>query len=550
MENLQLLLLSNTKPECLWRLARRIERTVPQAKISAIVHQPSRQPGCTPPRREGWLRTGVRQLGHLLLRWAHACPANPNGAAKFTVNNLVEECQRAHWPVLISEDFQSAEVLAFVRRQAPDLGLIVGSPRVDSTLLAVPHRGSLRIHTGAVDSEGKEIPAARGELSEGRREVRVAVELVADGSTASPIAAINIPAEPYDTPAGLTLKRDLVANDLLVRTVASFATGTAAQAMEQVNMWVRKMYPRYFMRTSGAQPASSRSGTPQWRNRPVWKLCIQTFLLFSPYVILRNWYRRLRGRFPIIIFYHHLVSDRPHPMGIPTEIFWRAVQFLQKHYRVVSLAEAIQLLRSGPIKTPTVVLTFDDGYEDNFMGLRAVAEETGIPITVFVCTQVVEERREFEHDRVNGERGFLPMSWDQTRYWSDQGVEIGSHTRSHFDCGASNQAALEEEIVGSREDLERHLGKPTRFLAFPCGKAENMSPMAIRLARSSYECCFSTLGGENFPGDTDAGQPLGRKGLPADLWELELSLQSVFELVRRAKRGADLREKRASPAFS
>ena len=55
--------------------------------------------------------------------------------------------------------------------------------------------------------------------------------------------------------------------------------------------------------------------------------------------------------------------------------FLRQVNYLLRHYRVVSLSEGVELVRTGAVKVPTVAITFDDGYADNFVNLRAVSEE-------------------------------------------------------------------------------------------------------------------------------------------------------------------------------
>src|SRR5262249_43988045 len=205
-----------------------------------------------------------------------------------------------------------------------------------------------------------------------------------------------------------------------------------------------------------------------------------------PTVLARNWYRRLRGRYPVLILAHHLISDRPHRMGMSTDQFWRHACFLQKHYTIAGLSEATRLLQAGRLTLPAVVLTFDDGYSDNFLNLRAVTEELGIPVAMFIALQALDLQREFEHDSEKGTQGFLPLTWDQVRYWQARGGEFGSHTLTHMNCGCTDQAVLQDEIVGSKRSLEKHLGRPVDLFAFPFGKVENISPHAAALAPPSY----------------------------------------------------------------
>ncbi len=267
------------------------------------------------------------------------------------------------------------------------------------------------------------------------------------------------------------------------------------------------------------------------RCRPAWKLFIETLLLCSPLVVARNWHRRWRGRYPLLILTHHLVTDRIHRMGISTEIFWHQVRFLQRHYRIVSLSEGIELLRSGEVKVPCVALTFDDGYGDNFVSLRAVAEETAIPVALFLATQPIENHQEFQHDVVRGISGFFPLTWHQVRYWNVTGGEFGSHTHTHFDCGYADRKRLEAEIIGSKNILESYLTERVRFFAFPFGGRSNISSKAMQLAAFTYPHVLSNFGGENLPDTGRSKGHLFRKNFYSNLWELELELQSVFDLV-------------------
>ena len=249
-----------------------------------------------------------------------------------------------------------------------------------------------------------------------------------------------------------------------------------------------------------------------------------------PGVTIRNWQRRRKGSFPVVILFHHLVSDRPHRMGISTEHFLKHVEFLQKYYDVVSLTDAIEMLRTNNVKAPTVVLTFDDGYGDNFINLRAVVEHTGVPVTLFVSTDHILNGTEFQHDIDARLHGFQPLTWDQLRQLHKQGLEIGSHTRTHFNCGSDNRANLHTEIVGSKEDLELHLGTPIEYFSFPFGLPENISDEALKIATRAYPHVFSAFGGCNTAVDPVGEiKHLKRVCHSTHLWSLELQIQGVLE---------------------
>jgi peptidoglycan/xylan/chitin deacetylase (PgdA/CDA1 family) len=271
-------------------------------------------------------------------------------------------------------------------------------------------------------------------------------------------------------------------------------------------------------RRTAYRPAASRSLT---------KMLLKT-VAAVPSRTVRNWKRRLQGNFPVTILFHHLVSDRPHLLGMSTEHFLKHVRFLQQHYQIVSLQQAIEMLRTNQVTNPTVVLTFDDGYRENFINLRAVVEETGVPVTLFVSSDYVTRQAEFQHDIENGARGFFPLTWSQLLQLQTCGIELGSHTRTHFDCGSHDITRLQDEIAGSKRELESHLGRSIDFFSFPFGLPENISPEAAKIAARTYPYTFSAFGGEN-PATTPGRNHLKRWCHPSRLWDLELQIQGVLE---------------------
>jgi len=516
-------------------MANRITREVPGAEICGVVQLPVQQlplaqqliiNGGAPPsffsprvlsNAKVWFHSVVERLAHWALWWVHGCPPCRNDVKKSTIETLTEECARAGWPFLLAADANDADVSDFVRRQSVDLAVVLGELPLGRELLLIPRRGAIQA------SQSEEVEP---------KGLQIRVEhLARDVETPSAIASLTIPPQFYDGLLALTLKADLITDDLLVQAAKSLRAGDTIQASTEITDWMHKILSPYLTQFEHTSVNGVQKDLICRRCRPTWKLFIETLLLCSPLVVARNWHRRWRGRYPLLILTHHLVTDRIHRMGISTEMFWHQIRFLQRHYRIVGLSEGIELLRSGEMRVPCVALTFDDGYGDNFVSLRAVAEETAIPVALFLATQPIENHREFQHDLVRGTSGFFPLTWEQVRYWNLRGGEFGSHTHTHFDCGYADRKRLEAEIIGSKNTLETHLTKPVRFFAFPFGGQRNISSEAMQLAVFTYHHVLSDFGGENLPGIGRSNGHLFRKNFYSNLWELELELQSVFDLV-------------------
>jgi peptidoglycan/xylan/chitin deacetylase (PgdA/CDA1 family) len=521
-------------------MANRIIREVPGTEICGIIQQPvERLPlaqqliinGGTHPafpssrvlsKAKVWFCSSAERLTHWAFWCIHGCPPR-NASTKFTAETLAEECMRVGWPFLLAADAQDAKVLEFFRKGRVDLVIMLGELPLNPELLFIPRRGTAR--------------ASQSEVAE-TKGFHIRVEHLSRGAqTPLVIASLMLPLQLYDGLLALTLKADLITDDLLVQTAKNLQTGDTTNLSKETKDWIDRILSPYLNQVEPASVKNVQRAPIRQRCRAVWKLCIETLLLGWPAIVVRNWYRSWRGLFPVVIVAHHLVTDRIHRMGVSTETFWRQVRFLQRHYRIVSLSESIELLHSGVAEMPCVALTFDDGYGDNFVNLRAVAEETGIPVALFVATQSVEKHQGFQHDLAKGIRGFFPLTWEQIRYWSRSGGgEFGSHTQTHFDCGSTDRKKLEEEIVGSKNLMEHRLEEPVRFFAFPFGDRCNVSSEAMQLAASSYPHVLTDFGGENLPGRGVNRKHLLRKNAYLDLWELILELQSVFDLIAAIRR--------------
>ena len=543
----RVIIFSGEAPQAVARIASRVHMEVPEAQVCGILHR--RHPANTSaelgfahvgeprgnsgkksvePRSLGWLSGALREYGAFLLRIAHACPPNPNGSEVFDLEELSRHCDALGCSLLNTEGKALAQCLRFVRNLRADLGVILGSSESWGELLEIPRLGSIGACGPGGSEEGANLSRAAEKLCDDHDVVTIALYARATNQQfLLPAYEAEFPLAADFTAKSLALKRDLVAADLVVRAVGDFSRNAVAHRCPDATPPHRGS-GRCEVRLDPEDIPILPQTSQVRRGRPVWKLMLRT-ILWAPWVVVRNWTRRLRGRFPVVILFFHLVSDRPHRLGISTEQFLRRVDFLRKFYRVVSLREAVKLLESGKVGTPTVVLTFDDGYGENFINLRAVAERTRIPVTLFVSTEHVTTKLPFQHDVRRGQSGFVPLSWEQVISLARSGFEIGSHTRSHFDCGASDKTALESEIVGSKNDLERRLGTPVEYFSFPWGYPQNMSPEAIEVARKTYAYILSAHGGVNFPSSRDRIWHLRRCGSPPSLWELELTCQSILD---------------------
>jgi peptidoglycan/xylan/chitin deacetylase (PgdA/CDA1 family) len=101
--------------------------------------------------------------------------------------------------------------------------------------------------------------------------------------------------------------------------------------------------------------------------------------------------RWVKARFlggAMILGYHRIASveSDEYEVCISPEHFAQQMEMLSKYARPVSLFKLVQHMKDGKIPHHSVVVTFDDGYADNFYQAKPILEKHGVPATIFVCT--------------------------------------------------------------------------------------------------------------------------------------------------------------------
>ena len=112
----------------------------------------------------------------------------------------------------------------------------------------------------------------------------------------------------------------------------------------------------------------------------------------------------------------------------------------------------------------SIMLSFDDGYRDNYTTLFPILEARRLPAVIFLVVGQVGRRNSWD---IGGELAGEPLlDWEHIEEMSAAGVVFGSHGMTHADLCATNEADLEYEVRESKRVLEEKLGKPVEPSTF------------------------------------------------------------------------------------
>ncbi|MBI5150335.1 MAG: polysaccharide deacetylase family protein [Candidatus Omnitrophica bacterium] len=194
-----------------------------------------------------------------------------------------------------------------------------------------------------------------------------------------------------------------------------------------------------------------------------------------------------RGYAVPIMMYHHVSPDNVSQSDTvsPRRFEWHMAYLKANHFNVLSLSDLVRAVRERKsLPRKSVVITFDDGYQDNYTHAFPVLKKYHFPATMFVISDVINTP------------GFLTTA--QIREMAAWGIEIGSHTRTHPYLPETPEGRLADEIAGSKRKLEEDLGIRVVHFCYPSGGFNEEIKDIVR--RSGYESASTTNRGDDRSG--------------------------------------------------
>jgi peptidoglycan/xylan/chitin deacetylase (PgdA/CDA1 family) len=182
--------------------------------------------------------------------------------------------------------------------------------------------------------------------------------------------------------------------------------------------------------------------------------------------------------------------------------FAQQLAALAREYEPLSLSEGVERLREGRLRGRELAITFDDGFRSGLVNGAPILADHGFRACFFLVTQLVsapaERAERICRERLHLRRPLEPLTWDDAERLLELGHEVGSHTRTHRELVSLGRDELEDEVAGSRAELERRLGRAPTHFATPYGDRARSSPAVSEAARAAgYETCLTAQRGRN-----------------------------------------------------
>lgn len=188
-----------------------------------------------------------------------------------------------------------------------------------------------------------------------------------------------------------------------------------------------------------------------------------------------------------ILMYHH-IADLPldatelqTTWTVSPKNFDAQMQYLARNgFRTISMAQLVAHLKHRqPLPAKPIIVSFDDGWQEQYATAFPILTKYGLSGTFFVYT------RPLDHTEF--------MTWAQVRELVAAGMDVQSHSITHPHLRTLAPDAAFKEIAESKAILEQRLGKSVVAFCYPFGEYNNAIIEMVK--RAGYESAVTLASG-------------------------------------------------------
>jgi peptidoglycan/xylan/chitin deacetylase (PgdA/CDA1 family) len=181
-----------------------------------------------------------------------------------------------------------------------------------------------------------------------------------------------------------------------------------------------------------------------------------------------------------ILAYHEICEipkalKRKHLFNVTPDMFEKQMEFLSKYnYKVIELKRLISHINKKiTLPKKAVVITFDDGYQNNYTNGFNILKKYKYPATIFLATDYIDSVEIFpwfkgiSKNHAHIEKYWKPLTWQEIKKMSNENIDIGSHTSSHTNIRKLKVETFEKEIKKSKQIIEKKINKNVCLFSYP-----------------------------------------------------------------------------------
>lgn len=159
-----------------------------------------------------------------------------------------------------------------------------------------------------------------------------------------------------------------------------------------------------------------------------------------------------------VLSYHQINDMDCNAMTVPVAEFERQMAYLHDTgWHTITPDQLTDYMNKGtPLPPRPVLITFDDGYRDNYENAFPILQRYNMTATIFLVSDFMGRFDKY-------------LTWPQVQEMSEAGIYMGSHTLSHFQLTDLSDEELHQQLEGGKLAVEWKTLQFAEYLAYPCG---------------------------------------------------------------------------------
>ncbi|MFX0205930.1 MAG: polysaccharide deacetylase family protein [Candidatus Hodarchaeota archaeon] len=173
--------------------------------------------------------------------------------------------------------------------------------------------------------------------------------------------------------------------------------------------------------------------------------------------------RILKNKFGLIVLMYHAIHEGSvstlYPYSISVNSFEEQIQYLKEVAEFIDPNNLVDFRKNNVRRSKlNILLTFDDGYKNNYSLAFPLLRKCQIPGIIFLTTDFI------------GRDYTTFLNWSEVKEMEKSGlITFGSHCCRHFNLTALDKEDAILEMKNSKIELEKKLGQAVKFLSYPGG---------------------------------------------------------------------------------
>lgn len=195
-------------------------------------------------------------------------------------------------------------------------------------------------------------------------------------------------------------------------------------------------------------------------NKKIIKIIFLSILTVAFFTIIAIFLAFANAKNTVAVLNYHQVNDKDdNALTVKVKDFEEQMRYLaENNYNVITPSEMTEAFKNNEkLPEKTVIITFDDGYKDNYENAYPILKKYNLKGTIFVITDYVSLYPNY-------------ITWDEAKEMQASGViNLESHTMDHLNLLKIGKNEARFQLSNSKYWLEAHLKKPVSFVAYPEG---------------------------------------------------------------------------------